>query len=172
MAVAFHIAGPTKVQHAIPTALTTFADLGRTDNDDLIRVDISTTNEIITANDTGDSPAEIIYTGTTAVITMTLVKWDSSKWVVLTNNPGTTTEGDGGTIGTPWVSSYSSSTSELFAIRILPSITGEKIYTFSACYLDRQHSGIHEFGNTAKRMRLTINAMVDTSNKLYVVTTV
>lgn len=75
MATQLNIPGPTVVEVRFPPS-DTWVLLGRTDNDNLPSVQIQDTHKEIKSILSGDMPAEVILTGTTAKIAVALVEWD------------------------------------------------------------------------------------------------
>lgn len=74
----FHINGPSKVVVFLGGAEGAYADLGYTDNDDLIRFTATDHRKLLTRTDSGDMISQVVYSGTTATIDMTLVSWDEA----------------------------------------------------------------------------------------------
>lgn len=74
----FHINGPSKVSVFLGGAEGAYVDLGYTDNDDLIRFTVTDHKKLLTRTDSGDMISQVVYSGTTATIDMTLVSWDET----------------------------------------------------------------------------------------------
>ena len=74
----FHINGPSKVSVFLGGAEGAYVDLGYTDNDDLIRFTVTDHKKLLTRTDSGDMISQVVYSGTTATIDMTLVSWDEA----------------------------------------------------------------------------------------------
>lgn len=73
----FHINGPTSVVIVHPSIQGGSVTLGYTDNDDLIRVEMTDHRQVFTRNDGGDMITQALHLGTSATIDMTLASWDN-----------------------------------------------------------------------------------------------
>lgn len=171
MAESFNISGPCAVQTDLVLA-DTLVTLGRTDNDDLVAVEYDTRNEIIEANDTGRVPGEIVFVGAIAVVTCTLIKWDTAQAddlrdAALGVRPSGS-EGVIGAIGSLWIGD-----SKCFKVRIEPDTAGKTYYEFQRCYLDGPGSVREfDFGNKGRRLAIQFIAIPNGSDVLYTTGTV
>ena len=73
--------------------------LGVTDNDDLISVDFENIKEPVFSTQGGAEPAAMIYQGTIATITATLIKWDTARKDIVLGSIWNNANGVPGTIG-------------------------------------------------------------------------
>lgn len=170
MAQDFNVSGPTTLKWDIASE-GVFTTIGRTQDDDPPAFDVQQFNRILRANDTGDAPAEIVFTGKMILITATLVKWDEAEYVKMIKLPTGTDEGEDSTIGTRWVADRDDQVG-CFQLQIVPTRSGEKIYTFPTCYIDGPGSiRMMQFGNMEKALAVQISAISDGTDH-YTVTTV
>jgi hypothetical protein len=174
MATTFNVQGPTglyiKQQAPGTTTSTGFSLLGHTDNDDLISVEIDNMMDPYFSTESGREPAALIYQGTIATITATLVKWDTAvKDTLIT----TIWEGAGGTLGSIGQNQLDDSTFsnvEGLQVKLVPTSTsGIETYTyqFFKCYVESmQETG---WGNAPKKLVLSLKATRNTTaaNFLY-----
>jgi hypothetical protein len=171
MAMTWNTTGPTKVQIALNAASPSWEDLGRTDNENLVRVEVEDHLRSFTRNDLGDMTAEVCVTGSTARVSFALVHWDED--VVekvfgqfrLSNASATDAdEGKYGTVGALMVTD-----DHVFSLRLLTSRSGAKSYTFK--YVRPvQPVGIIDFGNVEKRLVFVLESIPDpTTGKAYAV---
>lgn len=84
----FHINGPTSVVLVHPSIQGGSVTLGYTDNDDLIRVEMTDHRQVFTRNDGGDMITQALHLGTSATIDMTLASWDNGALNRLMNITG------------------------------------------------------------------------------------
>jgi hypothetical protein len=137
----------------------------------MVSVDMEFRNRIVLANDTGDEPGEIVYTGQIAVITGVLTKWDiaAAGYDELGGGPQTTkVAGAAGDIGECWVVG-----THTFATILTPTRVGEMILTFPRCFVDGPGAfRLLDFGNDAKKLGFIIMAMRDGSDNVYTETAV
>lgn len=156
MAASFQVQGPTELQWSVDDG-TNYNSLGFSGNDQLFSVDIEYSNNIITATDTGEEPAEVVYTGAIAVVTCQLVKWDTTQISAMQIPPGGTAEGDAGVIGTRWVTG-----DHYFWLRFEPTTASRDRYVFKRCVLNGpQAFQMGEYGNTAETRTLQFLAFRD-----------
>lgn len=102
----FHINGPTVVVLVHPSIPNGSMFLGFTDNDDLIRVEMTDHKKVFNRNDGGDMITQALHLGTTTTLDMTLVSWDHAalntlmRITGLGNVSGSPTTGDQGRTAT------------------------------------------------------------------------
>ena len=164
----FHVNGPTKIYWG-PGWVATNTDLdelGRTDNDDLVRITGRDHYRTFSRNDLGDMIAEAVTAGTTYTIDFTMVSWDQTEVNTLLKkcrqgnitSPAIADEGVVATIG----GSVVTGGTRTVTIRIVPETTGSTIYKFHAMlsagpeYMD--------MGNTVKRIALSFTSVADGTN--------
>lgn len=170
MAIDVQVSGPCLIAWATSGAYST---LGYTTNDDLPAIVTNRHSLPVTTTQYGDQPREIINRGITGRLSLVLVEYDESELAdLLVRTPGATVEGDAGTIGGRWIGSDFASPSRTFKLRITPTLSGQRIYTFPRCYLDENSHRIFDFGNTPKKIGLDIPIVPDDSGDLYTFTTV
>jgi hypothetical protein len=156
MASTFQVQGPTALEWSTDDG-STYTQIGFSGNDQLFSVDIEYSNNIITATDTGEEPAEVVYTGAIAVLTCQLVKWDVAQVALIQVPPGGTGEGDAGVIGSRWVTGNHS-----FGIQFEPVTAGRDIYTFERCILNGpQAVQFSDFGNKEQVLTMQFLAFRD-----------
>lgn len=173
MATAFEIAGPVKVMFQERTG-GSYVELGRTPNDDRVRLEITIHNEIVGSDETGDEPGDVVHTGIEGLLTMTLAKWDASVleqlWDVLPKASSmTANQWIRGDIGRTWSNAQSDLDADtgFFMIQLLPAISGRVSRSFTRCYLDGPNAiQIFEMGNTGTMVGLSINVLPDSSTSL------
>lgn len=147
MASTIFVSGPTKVMVDIGGGYT---ELGFCDNDNLPAVTFTDHIHEIKTSSSGMAPEELVVQGTTATITVTLVKWDSATWAsLLALQRGATY--------TPTVGKLLVGTSSTFGVQLDPTIAGRAGYTFSTCYL-MNDTGDANFGNVERRLTITFRA--------------
>lgn len=163
----FHVNGPTKIYWAVGGTAAPATELGKTDNDDLIRITMRDHYRTFSRNDTGDMIAESVVAGTTAVIDFTMVSWNQEELEKLLNrvrvggaNPANaiTNEGIFATVGGSVVNGPSPKT---VALKIEPTNVGGTIYTFKNLMLSTGPEYM-DFGNTLKRIAFSFTSVAST----------
>lgn len=156
---------PTQIFVAGPTRIdwydgSTWTELGECDNDNLPQVSWNDYQHEVRTSASGATPEEVILQNSDATISFTLVKWDETELAQLEARQrgaqGTTTVGrrlvnDGGTFG----------------LRIYPRTPGKATYVFNRCYLPPGGMAQSQFGNVERRLGLTVKAIPDANNLLY-----
>lgn len=154
MAVVLHIAGPTTLQVDVGGG---FVTLGWSDNDNLPSVQFTDHFHEVKTVASGMMPEEVVVLGTTATISVALVKWDAE---VLSN---LLTEVRGnfsyGTVGARIIGQGMS-----FSVKLL---AGTQAYTFPVCYLQSNSVGDSQWGNRERVLTLGFNATRVSGNVLY-----
>lgn len=164
----FHVNGPTKIYWGAGAAVAdgSLTELGRTDNDDLVRITGRDHYRTFSRNDLGDMIAEAVTAGTTYTIDFTMVSWDQAEVNKLlkkcrqgnVTSPAIADEGVVATIG----GSVVTGGARMVTIRILPETAGSTVYKFNAMlsagpeYMD--------MGNTVKRIALSFTSVADGTN--------
>lgn len=178
MAGIYNVNGPTLVQVCIePTDMAgagTYVDLGWTPNDELLSFQVEEYGAELTSTDRGDAPAEKVTRGMSAIIPMTLNKWDYStlqkiQTRFITGTGATTNEARfaSSNIGKLFVGT-SSAPLRCIAIRLTPSLSGARQYQFNLAWL--MPEGVRQFnmGNEEKRLGLVFRAIPDGNGDVYV----
>ena len=176
MASAINVTGPHTIKWGSGSTAAS-AILGRGDNNDLFRIEMSHKYVDIQTNEFGDMPAESIMTGITATINFSLVSYDTAEAGKLQtsmtgNGAGGGESGNYPIIGTlNKAGATSGDVTVNFAL--VPSITGRRgitVFRVRPTKLDYQ-----EFGNKATRLVFSGEILpdVDTSGfgNLYTFTT-
>ena len=162
MAELIYVSGPTAV----------YANgylLGWTDNDSLATITYTDHQHEVKTVQRGEVPAEVIVTGLSAVLTVTLVKWDQAELdKILIKTRGTAALPYTATIGTTLVNDFASGVSALYPVVLNPTTLNKPTYTLNSCYLKGESSD-GGFGNVERRMTLTFMAIA-TSTTTAVVT--
>tara|TARA_R110000824_G_scaffold227343_3_gene415170 strand:- start:4392 stop:4970 length:579 start_codon:yes stop_codon:yes gene_type:complete len=189
MAIAFNIQGPVSlhVHNSLeagsgtePTfhsgtgesyAVADTYKLGVTDNDDLISVDFENIKEPVFSTQGGAEPAAMIYQGTIATITATLIKWDTARKDIVLGSIWNNANGVPGTIGQDILSGDVLDAKNL-QIGIFPEDAGIKAlssetyaYEFRKCWCE----SIQEtsWGNAPKKLVVVFKAIRNSSGRLY-----
>jgi len=159
MASTFQIAGPTVVQ--VDTT-GTYVNLGFSDNDNLPSIQLTDNHHEVKTVTSGNVPAEIVITGTSARISLALVKWDEAKLeLLLAKQRGAS---NSGTVGRVLVSGGFT-----FGIKIM-SVNNGMIYQFDRCYLQTDGHGDSQWGNRERVLTLNIAAIPNSSDEIYTYT--
>tara|TARA_R110002020_G_scaffold26072_11_gene84403 strand:+ start:1895 stop:2428 length:534 start_codon:yes stop_codon:yes gene_type:complete len=175
MATTFNVQGPTglyiKLQTPATTTASGFSLLGHTDNEDLISVSIDNMMDPYTSTESGKEPAALIYQGTVATITATLVKWDTAVKDTLNE---TIWAGVGGTLGSIGQNQYDDANFTNVSglqVKIVPTSTSNietYTYQFFKCHLESmQETG---WGNAPKKLVLSIKATRNTTSANFLYT--
>tara|TARA_R110000824_G_scaffold182887_2_gene363888 strand:- start:21 stop:551 length:531 start_codon:yes stop_codon:yes gene_type:complete len=152
MALAFEVHGPTLVtwNNAAGTA-SPANNLGYTDNNDLISLELEYPNEPIFTTRSGNIPEAFVHLGVIGRLTMTLVKWDHEQLEDLMHAlPGSAAlESEVGTIG-----GLKTSGSGNFSLKIASTASGDA-YVMKSCWFDGPVRRL-DFGNKPSRIGLNI----------------
>lgn len=149
MATSIFVAGPTTITVNIGGTVSV---LGYTDNDSLPQMTFTDNIHEIKTVASGAVPEEMVVTNTSAIITATLVKWDSTIFTNLITRQR-------GQEGTPTVGRLLINGSGTFGVSIIPVASGKTSYTFSTCYLVGDAINHSNFGNVEQRLGLTFKAI-------------
>lgn len=157
MPTTIQVAGPTKIQVDIGAG---FVDLGYSDNDSLASLTFTDHLYEVKTNERGDVPAEVVVTGLSCVLTVTLVKWDSVVWANLIDFQRSAGASSPyvATVGRTLVNDFAGGTDFTFSCKVLPSNTGATAYTLNACYLFGDTAD-GNFGNAERRLTITFRAI-------------
>lgn len=159
MAVAIFVPGPTKVQ--VDTT-GTYADLGYSDNDNLPTIQLTDNHHEIKTVLSGAVPEEIVLTGTSARLTLALVKWDNTVLqALLAKQRGASNDS---VVGRVLVAN-----SFTFGIKIV-SVGGTQAYQFDRCFLQPDGMGDSQWGNRERVLTLNLMAIPNASNDIYTYT--
>jgi len=164
----FHVNGPTTIKwgawlaNGNAPANNTLVELGKTDNEDLIRITVRDHYRTFTRNDLGDMIAESVTAGSTATIDMTLVSWNQDELLKLLRKVrqglvSTQTVDDEGKYATVGGSTVTGG-ARLVKLYIEPTTVGETVYEFGAVMLSAGPEYI-DFGNTLKRIALSFTSV-------------
>jgi len=164
MATTFNVQGPTAFQikhQAVGTATgTSFLTIGHTDNDDLISVAVENIHDPYYSTETGREPAALIYQGSIATITATLIKWDTAVVDTLRESVWAGAGGTTGTIGQNQFDDTNFTNTENLQVKLLPTYTSNietYSYLFYKCYVESMSET--NWGNAPKKLVLSIKAV-------------
>ena len=179
MATAFNIQGPVSLSimvgdNAEETESPSFGSahiLGYTDNDDLIDVEFDNLLEPYESTERGRMPAAMIYQGTIATISATLIKWDTGVKDTLVQTMWGDGSGTAGVVGQD-IFNGDFTNSEPLQVHIAPTITSgypgstdRYMYTFRRCWLDAiAETG---WGNAPKKLVLSFKCTNNSGGRLY-----
>ena len=163
MAELIYVSGPTAV----------YANnvlLGWTDNDSLATITYTDHQHEVKTVQFGEVPAEVVVTGLSAVLTVTLVKWDQAHLdTILIRTRGTAALPYTAKVGTTLVNDFTAGVTALYPVKLLPTTSNKTFYQLNSCYLKGESSD-GGFGNVERRMTLTFMG-ISTSATTAVVTT-
>lgn len=164
----FHVNGPTKIYWGAGAGVanSSLAELGRTDNEDLVRISGRDHYRTFSRTDLGDMIAEAVLAGTTWSIDFTMVAWDQGEVNKLiakcrqnkTSSQGIADEGEEATVGGVVVTGGA----RMVTLKIEPDRTGETVYVFN-CMLSAGPEYM-DMGNTVKRIALSFTSVHDGTN--------
>jgi len=153
MATTIFVAGPTRIDI---DADGSYGTLGYSDNDNLPSVQFTDNHHEVKSVLTGNVPAALVMTGTSARITLALVKWENSELaLLLAKQRGAYNDS---TVGRQLVSGG-------FTFKV--KIIGNQTYTFERCYLQPESMGDSQWGNRERILTLNIMAIPNSSGVLY-----
>jgi hypothetical protein len=167
----FHVNGPTKIKIGFGKAVagSSMTELGYTDNEDLVRIQVRDHVRTFTRNDTGDMIAEAVMSGSTATVDMTFVSWDDTQfWTMLkkhrqgtVNQPAVADEGKFATVGGVVVDGDE----RVLTLEIVPTRVGETSYKFPSVMITAGPEYV-DLGNTVKRIAMSFTSIVTVSENL------
>jgi hypothetical protein len=161
MPATFQIAGPTTVQ--VDTT-GTYAILGFSDNDNLPSIQLTDHHHEVKTVLSGNVPAEIVLTGTSARISLALVKWNEDTLDdLLAKQRGASNASDVGAI------LVTATTPRVFGIKIF-SNANTMTYEFKRCYLQADGHGDSQWGNRERVLTLNLAAIPDSNGEIYTYT--
>ena len=171
MAIGINIAGPTQLcfKQAVETDTTAITDvLGYTDNDDLINISYEEIMDPYYSTERGREPAAMVYQGTIATISASLIKWDEAVVDDLRTTMHSNATGTLGTIGQDQFNATFTHVQN-FQIRVLATATTgftATSYQFLKCHID----SIQEtnWGNAPKKLVVSFKAVRNSSGILFV----
>lgn len=158
MASTLQIAGPCEI-------LVGGTQLGYSDNDNLPSVSFTDHVHEVKTVLSGANPEEIVTHGTSARISLALVKWDQAVLNTLL------LAARGATQGTSVVGQLQIGGSNMQTV-VLRSVGGSPTaqYSFPFCYLTGDAITDSQWGNRERVLTLTFNAIPNASNVLYTYT--
>ena len=161
MPATFQIAGPTTVQ--VDTT-GTYVQLGFSDNDNLPSIQFTDHHHEVKTVLSGNVPAEIVLTGTSARISLALVKWNQSVLVdLLEKQRGTANSTDVGAV------LVGGATARTFGVKIF-SVGGTSVYVFDRCYLQPDGVSDSQWGNRERVLTLNLAVIPNSVGELYTYT--
>jgi len=182
MASTFNIQGPTSLSvmvgsDAEPTDDPTFGSahiLGYSSNEDMISVSIDNILVPHTTTESGANPAALIYHGSVATISATLIKYDTAVADTMYGHMWADRAGLPGVVGQDQFNSAFSHV-EHMQVHIAPVASGtgggfpgstdRYSYTFRQCWLDSYAET--EWGNAPKKLVLTFKCITTTSGRMF-----
>ncbi len=143
----FHVNGPTTVRWGLNTGA--LIDLGFTDNDDLVRIAVTDHKRIFTRNDSGDMIAEVVYSGSTAVIDVTFVSINEDELNELVSKARTgagataiANQGVFATVGGVTIGNAAPATGvRIFSLEIEPTNAGETMLAYADASMGKRQKG-------------------------------
>ena len=160
MPSSFFVPGPTVVN--VNTA-GTYVELGYSDNDNLPAIQMTDHHHEVRTVLSGAVPEEIVLTGTSARISLALVKWDDTVLQAMLAKQRGTAYNDSA-MGRTLVAS-----SGVFGLEI-KKVGGTMAYRFGRCYLQPDGHGDSQWGNRERVLTLAISAIPDANNDIYTYT--
>lgn len=171
----FHVNGPTKIYWGAGSAVedSNLVEIGRTDNEDLVRITARDHYRTFTRNDLGDMIAEAVFSGTSFSLDFTMVSWDQTELNKLlkkcrqgtAQSPVIADEGIRATVGGVVVMQGE----RTVTIKIDPEKVGEIAYKFN-CMLSAGPEYM-DMGNTVRRIALSFMTVADGTNQPLITTT-
>lgn len=160
----FHVNGPTKIYWAPGPAAADPDELGRTDNDDLIRISGRDHIRTFSRSDLGDMIAEAVTAGTTWTIDFTMVAWDQAELNKLlkhvrqgdVTNPGIGDEGISAEVGGVVIGT---SGTRSITLLIDPEKVGATQYEFH-CMMSAGPEYM-DMGNTVRRIAMSFTSVAN-----------
>jgi len=161
MATSILVAGPTSIS---VTVAGTTSVLGYSDNDNLPSIQFTDHQHEVKTVLRGNVPEEIVMQGTSARISLALVKWDEAVLTsLLAEQRGSAT--------VPVVGRRLVANADTFVVTIASTIVGSTMaYSFGACYLLPDSVGDSQWGNRERVLTLNIAAIPTTAGTLYTYT--
>jgi hypothetical protein len=172
----FHVNGPTTIMWRTSSESGTYAAIGYTDNDDLIRINVRDHKRTFSRNDQGDMVGESVYSGSTATIDFTMVAWDQNELIKIidrvrkgTTGASSTTSLEGGfaTVG----GVLRGSVPRTIALKIVPTNLGSVVYEFPEVMLDTGPEYM-DFGNAVKRIGFSFITVAPLTGSTFITTSV
>lgn len=168
----FHVAGPCKIQWNQGGG-GAVADLGYTDNEDLIRISVTDHKRMFSRNDQGDMVGEAVLSGSTATIDFTMVSWnqDELQKLVRVVRTGETTNAvtNEGLFATVGGLVRNGAARRDLKLTILPTTVGQIKYEFASVMLVGGPEYL-DFGNSLKRIALSFQTMAPSSGGTIITT--
>lgn len=155
MAATIQVAGPTKIVVSTPAADSI---LGYSDNDNLPSITFTDNQHEIKTVLSGNVPEEIVMTGTSARISVALVKWDENVLgELLKKQRGAYNYG---TVGKRLTGGASAAT---FNLKIVSVGDASNLYEFGAAFLMSDSVVDSQWGNRERVLTLNFMAIPYTS---------
>jgi len=172
MATTIQVAGPTQIIVNRGGESATNEVLGYSDNDNLPSITFTDNLHEIKTVLSGNVPEEIVLTGTTARISMALVKWDEDVLAKLLKQQRK--KYNDATVGRKLIATATNATST-FLIRIASVETNSGVplmyYDFPACYMVNDGVVDSQWGNRERVMTLSFQAIPKSTTTSGVTTT-
>jgi hypothetical protein len=148
MATVLHIPGPCVISVNNGSG---FVELGYSDNDNLPQVSFTDNHHEVKTVLSGNVPEEIVLTGTSARISVALVKWDNTALAaMLLRVRGAATAG---VVGQRIIAD-----ANYLGIKIA-NATAAQVYQFDRCYLQPDSVQDSQWGNRERVLTLAWNAI-------------
>jgi len=148
--------------------------LGYSSNEDLISVSMDNILVPHTSSETGAVPAALIYHGSVATISATLIKYDKSVADTMMGHMWADRAGLPGVVGQNQFDKTFTNVSPM-QVHIAPVVSGtgggfpdgtdRYSYTFRQCWVDSYAET--EWGNAPKKLVLTIKAVANSGNRMF-----
>jgi hypothetical protein len=164
MAIALNVTGPHIVKWS--TTTSNYAELGRTDNDDLFNIEIEYKYSDIQTNEFGAMPADAILMGAAAFVNFTMVSYDAVEIEKLFN---ACNGGSGQGVNFPEVGALAIGSSDnLISLFLDASIAGRPEYTVDKLRLISHN--LRDIGNKPTRAAFRFEIMaVSAGRAIYTV---
>ena len=159
MSSILNITGPHVIRWG--TTTSSYADLGRTDNDDLFNIEIEYKYTDIQTNEFGAMPAEAILMGASAFVNFTMVTYDPAQIAALFDAcNGTVSSG----VTFPQVGALAIGTADnLIALFVSPTIAGRPTYTVDKLRLISHN--LRDIGNKPTRAAFRFEVLPVTAGR-------
>lgn len=159
MPIALNVTGPHLIRWG--TTTSSYADLGRTDNDDLFNIEIEYKYTDIQTNEFGAMPSDAILMGASAFVNFTMVTYDPAEIAALFDAcNGTVSSG----VTFPQVGALAIGTADnLIALTVVPSISGRPTYTVDKLRLISHN--LRDIGNKPTRAAFRFEVLPVTAGR-------
>lgn len=163
--VVLNVTGPHTIQWSA-AGTTSWADLGRTDNDDLFNIEVEHKYMDIFTNEFGQNPADSIQMGAVATLNFTLVSHNPTACISMMNaiaGGGTATTG----LAFPTIGQRALADSNLVAIKANSGIAGSPSYIVDYCRL--LGTSLKDVGNKPTRVGFRFEIIRTTQTNIYTI---